>query len=122
MPDERAEIADAAYARLTADAAVVPALFWLEVRNALVINEGRGRLDAAKTNQALRLLKALPITTDADMDEDALLRIARTHRLTVYDATYLEIALRRSLALATLDATLAKAARAEAVHLIAPGG
>ncbi|MGC1779413.1 MAG: hypothetical protein WBB34_15860 [Xanthobacteraceae bacterium] len=52
------------------------------------------------------------------MDEEALTQIARRHRLTVYDACYLELVLRKGLALATLDAALAVAARAETVQLI----
>ena len=121
MPDERDAVALAAYARLSADTAIVPALFWFEVRNVLVINERRGRLDPAKTSHALRVLKPLPITSDSEINEDSLLRLAKSHRLTVYDAAYLEIAQRRGLALATLDVALAKAARAEAVPLLGSG-
>jgi predicted nucleic acid-binding protein len=45
--------------------------------------------------------------------------LARRHRLTVYDAAYLELALREGLALATLDTALAEAARAEGVSVLA---
>jgi predicted nucleic acid-binding protein len=121
MPDERDPIALAAYARIGHDTADVPALFWFELCNALVVNERRGRLDPAMTGEALRLLKRLPITVEADIGEDLLLRVVRTHRLTVYDAAYLEIALRRGLVLATLDDALARAARAEKVALMPAG-
>ncbi len=121
MPDERHPIADAAYRRIAHDPAVAPVLWWYELRNMLIVNERRGRLDAAKTACVLRLLRGLPVGIDADVEEEALLQLARRHRLTVYDAAYLELAVRRGHPLATLDAALSIAARAESVHLIGDG-
>jgi len=118
MPDEGHTVAEAAYERLAHDSAVVPSVWWYELRNVFIVNERRGRLDAAKTARALRLLRGLPVTIDAAADEQGLMQLARQHRLTVYDAAYLELALRRGLPLATLDALLGAAARAEAVPLI----
>jgi predicted nucleic acid-binding protein len=118
LPDERHPVADAAFTRIANDQATATGLFWFELRNMFIVNERRGRLDSAVTAQALRLLRTLPIAIDANAEEDVLMRLARTHRLTVYDAAYLELAHRRGLALATLDAALATAARAEAVPLI----
>jgi len=118
MPDERHPLADAAYASIASDPAITPVLWWFELRNLLLVNERRGRLDSAKTARALRLLRALPITIDSAEDEDTLMELARQHRLTVYDAAYLELALRRGFPLATLDTALASAARAEAVPLV----
>ena len=60
----------------------------------------------------------LPITIDVDCDERRLMTLARKHRLTAYDAAYLELALREGIALATLDAELERAARAEGVTLV----
>jgi predicted nucleic acid-binding protein len=121
MPDERHPIADAAYKRIALDPAVTPGLWWFELRNVLIANERRGRLDAAKTARVLRLLRGLPIVIDTDVGEEALMQLARRHRLTVYDAAYLELALRKGHPLATLDAELMIAARAEAVPLIGEG-
>jgi predicted nucleic acid-binding protein len=118
MPDEHHAVAQAAYARIARDSADIPVLWWYELRNVLIVNERRRRFDPSKTALALRLLRALPIAIDAEEDEDALMDIARRHRLAVYDATYLELALRRGLPLATLDTALAAAARAEAVELV----
>jgi predicted nucleic acid-binding protein len=119
-PDERHPVAAAAYKRIAEDSAVAPGLWWYELRNMLIVNERRGRLDSAKTARALRLLGGLPVTTDTAVEEEALMHLARRHHLTVYDAAYLELALRKGLALATLDAALATAARAETVPLIGP--
>jgi predicted nucleic acid-binding protein len=85
------------------------------------VNERRGRLDSAKTARALSLLRALPVATDAGEDEAVLMQLARRHRLSVYDASYLEFALRRGLPLATLDTALSDAARAEGVLLVGEG-
>jgi predicted nucleic acid-binding protein len=120
MPDERHAIADAAYQKITRgrDSAVVPSLWWYELRNVMIVNERRGRLDSAKTARALRLLRGLPVAIDTDVEEEALMQLARRHRLTVYDAAYVELALRAGHPLATLDAALSIAARAERVLLI----
>jgi len=118
LPDENHAGAEAAYTRLRSDYALVPTLWWFEVRNLFVMNERRGRLDAEKTDKALALLGSLPIQQDSEPEQGAVLRLARQHRLTVYDAAYLELALRENAALATLDAELARAASAENIALV----
>ena len=115
--DEDHPQADLALARLRLDEAFVPALWWFEVRNILVVNERRKRLTEADSGIFLRELARLPITLDRTPDESEVLRLARTHRLSVYDASYLELAQRHTVELATLDADLIEAARAEAVGL-----
>lgn len=95
----------------------MPALWWFEVRNALVVNERRWRLTEADTADFLRGLARLPIGIDRSPDEDGVLTLARRHRLTVYDAAYLEVARRESLPLACLDGALRNAAVASGVPL-----
>jgi predicted nucleic acid-binding protein len=66
-------------------------------------------------------LSLLPISLDPETDRqawDATLQLAHRHRLTLYDAAYLELAQRRGLPLATLDRDLRTAATAEGVHLL----
>ncbi len=104
--------------RIRADEARVPSLWWFEVRNVLLINERRGRISETDTAGFLRDLSRLGVTLDRSPDEAALLSLARRHRLTVYDASYLELARRDALPLATLDADLACAAQAEGVALV----
>jgi predicted nucleic acid-binding protein len=118
LPDEGHPSATAAYNRLRSDYAVVPSLWWFEIRNIFVMSERRGRLAAEKSDKALALLGSLPIQQDSAPDAAAVLRLARQHRLTVYDAAYLELAQREDVALATLDAELARAASNETVDLI----
>jgi predicted nucleic acid-binding protein len=89
-----------------------------ELRNVLLMGERRGRLKETQTAQFLRHVGNLPLEIDQAPNDDAALNIARTHRLSFYDAAYLELAQRRSLALATLDDALIRAARAESIALI----
>jgi predicted nucleic acid-binding protein len=104
--------------RMKDDHALVPTLWRFELRNALVANERRGRITEQQTARFLRNVERLAITIDNAPDENGVLTLARRHRLTVYDAAYLELALRSGLPLATLDAMLATAARSEGVPLL----
>lgn len=116
--DEDHPIADLALARIRSEEAVVPSLWWFEVRNILIVNERRKRLTKTETSGFLGDLSRLVIRVDRDPDGDGVLGLARAHRLSVYGAAYLELARREGLPLATLDAALVKAARAERVSLI----
>lgn len=118
LPDEADARAEAAYALLDDATALVPTLWWFETRNIFIVNERRGRIDREQTQHALGLLASLPIQLDHAADETALLTFARRHRLTVYDAAYLELAQRKRVPLATLDEDLSRAAQAEGVSLV----
>lgn len=119
IEDERTPPAMKVLAGLRAqDQARVPALWWFEVRNALVASERRGRSSETDTADFLRGLARLTIGIDRAPDETAILTLARRHRLTVYDAAYLELAQREGLPLASLDGALRKAASASGVALL----
>ncbi len=118
FPDEASSVADAALLAVSADEAVVPAVWWFEVRNLLLTGERVGRMHPAGTAEFLADLERLSIRIDRAPVSDAVLALAREHRLTVYDAAYLELALRADVPLATLDQQLAAAARAAAVPLL----
>ena len=113
--DEDHPLADRALQRLRTDEAIAPSLWWFEIRNILVVNERRKRLTEADSAAFLRDLSHLGISLDRTPDESEVLRLARMHRLSVYDAAYLELAQRTGCDLVTLDAALARAACAEAV-------
>jgi predicted nucleic acid-binding protein len=110
--------AELAFDRVRTEDAFVPGLWWYEVRNVLVIGERRGRLTEQETTRFLRDISGLRISLDRTPDEAAVMALARRHRLTVYDAAYLELAQREALPLATLDGELATAAQAEQVALV----
>lgn len=99
----------------------VPGLWKLEVANILETGVRRGRHDAAFRDSTLADLALLPISVDAETDRQAwgaTLRLSERHRLTLYDAAYLELALRRGLPLASLDAELRGAAQDQGVALL----
>ena len=94
--------------------AVAPSLWPLEVLNGLLMAERRRRVDPRRRQRLAGFLRALPIMLDTETADEAwtaTIRLAERHRLSVYDAAYLELAQRRKLPLATLDVDLAKAAR-----------
>ena len=116
--DEVNAVASEARERMHREAAAAPALWWFEVLNALIQGERRGRFTELGTARFLRDISRLVINVDRMPSEHAVLTLARRHRLTVYDAAYLELALREALPLATLDEALVAAARAEGVPLV----
>ena len=118
--DEDDRRAAAALTRIETDAALVPQLWHLEVRSALLAAERRGRIRADEIDDRLRFLQELPVRTDAEPNLGDAFALARTRRLSFYDALYLELARRRGAALATLDAALARAATAEGVPPVEP--
>jgi predicted nucleic acid-binding protein len=115
---ETSSTGELAFDRLRGSEAVAPILWWFEIRNALLASERRGRIAAAQTTAILASVGALPIRLDSTERGDPILALARMHRLTFYDAAYLELALRLSAPLATLDRALARAARAAALPLL----
>ncbi|GDY23229.1 twitching motility protein PilT [Verrucomicrobiota bacterium] len=101
----------------------VPTLWAYEVANALLSAERqkKARSNSAKAESFLHRLAALPIETDAESTRhahDKTIALARLHKLTAYDAAYLELALRRGVPLATADEALRKAAKAAGVPLV----
>jgi predicted nucleic acid-binding protein len=118
FPDERADAAAQVLEDLPRFGGVVPGLFWYEVRNVLVVNERRARIDPTDSARFLMRLRSLGLQRDDDHDEDTMMMIARSHALSAYDAAYLETATRRGDRLATLDRLLASAAVTEGVSVI----
>ena len=118
LQDEEDPRADTAFARIKSDEAVVPSLWWFEIRNILVVNERRKRITESDTGVFLRDLAGLRVRVDQEPEESVVLRLARTHGLSIYDASYLELAVREAIPLATLDAQLTAAAHAEGSELL----
>jgi predicted nucleic acid-binding protein len=108
-------------ALIVEDSAAVPGIWHLEVGNILLLAERRGTISAANRTAALQDLLRLPVDVDHDTATRAwrdTLTLAERYRLTLYDATYLELSLRRGLPLATFDAALRRAATAAGATLL----
>jgi predicted nucleic acid-binding protein len=118
--DERDEYSQLVRDGLAIEPAIVPELWHLEVANALVMGERRKRSTQAETVDWMSFLSDLPIAVDEETKTHAfadITHLARLHTLSVYDAAYLELAMRRSLPLATLVEDLRLAAKAVGVVL-----
>ncbi len=122
FPDEASDLAIAVQDHLPRVEAVwVPTHWRLEVCNSLWMAERRKRLDAAGVAQAAELFLKLPVATDPDTNDRAgreTLSLARQHGLSVYDAAYLELVLRRGASLASLDVPLRVVAKKLGVCLL----
>ena len=107
--------------RVAEEGAVVPQLWPLEALNVLLIAERRGRIDSTRRQRLVGFLRDLPISVDEDTTRQAWVGIAdlaQAHGLTMYDASYLELAVRLALPLATDDAALVAAAERAGVTLL----
>jgi predicted nucleic acid-binding protein len=123
FPDEQDPYAREVLRALQGTAAAVPTLWPLEAANILLVGERRGRISQADSATFVGLLEGLPIRIDDATSEHAMrasLSLAWAQNLSVYDAAYLELALRRGLPIATLDAKLRAAASALGLGLYAP--
>ncbi len=109
--------------RLQRSSAIVPALWLLEVRNVLLTNERRNHITQEASNEFLAILDRLNIRIHNDefgLNTADVLALARKHRLTIYDATYLDLARRQSFPLATRDKALLIAAPLADVPIFSP--
>ncbi len=117
LPDEAASAADQALDRLDQEAAMVPGMFWDEMRNLLLSAERRGRIDGDYANASMARLRRLPIRCPGEPDDRDVMALARNHGLTAYDASYLALAIREGCELVSLDRHLNEAAVVEGVPL-----
>jgi len=118
LPDETSGLADRLLTVAQTDGAVVPLLWWYEIRNILIVAERRKRIVAKDADAFLSSLTRMGIRAGELGDGKSVMRLARAHQLSVYDAAYLELAIRESLPLGTLDHGLAKAAEQENVTVL----
>ena len=119
--DEANQYADAVLDSLSEATALVPSIWPLEVINVLLVAERRMRISEADSVRFTTLLSQLPIVVEYERAEQImkdLLALARVKELSSYDASYLDLAMRKGLPLATLDKRLKEAATAVDVKLL----
>jgi predicted nucleic acid-binding protein len=119
--DEGGPEADALIENVAAQGAAVPGIWTLEIANGLVMGERRGRIKPAESAAFVAMIEELPVVADRSTGARALhetMSLAREHRLTAYDAAYLELAMRLGLPLATADRSLRAAAERAGVLLV----
>jgi predicted nucleic acid-binding protein len=121
LDDERDGRAVDVLARLSQEDAVSPAIWPLEVANGLRSAERRGRIDERELPAVRQLLAALPVAIEEVPLSRALadvLPLARSLAISAYDASYVDLAIRRGVPLATSDDLLARAATAAGAELL----
>jgi predicted nucleic acid-binding protein len=120
--DEATEATRALLDRFEDERAEVPSLWHLEMANALAMGERKGRITPARASEFIALIDGLPIVIDERTPNFALssvLELSRREQLSAYDASYLELAMRRGIPLATKGNDLARAANRVGVTLLA---
>jgi predicted nucleic acid-binding protein len=100
--------------------AVAPRLIAYELRNSVLMGVRRGRITSKAAREFLQSLRDLRIRLTDPVSYDDVFDLAERHALTVYDAAYLDLALREGLPLASLDAALLRAAAASGVAAFKP--
>ena len=121
FPDEQTGYTNGVLATLSdLVAAVAPRLFAYEVRNTILMGVRRGRIQRSEAGTFLASLHKLPIRFADPESYDRVFELAETHRLTFYDAAYLDLALRGSLPIASLDRALVQAAAQSGVSVFQP--
>jgi predicted nucleic acid-binding protein len=121
FPDERTEYTNAVLRVISAPLeAIAPRLWAYEVRNSVLMGLRRTRITHADALEFLKSIEALPIRLTDPVSFDKLFHLADRLRLTVYDAAYLDVAIRERLPLASLDNALCAAAISSGVTLFQP--
>jgi len=122
--DETSPYAEAVIEALKSTSASVPLVWSLEIENALLAAVRRRRIQEADAFRFLTVLDNLPLETDLEVAREALgqriLGLGLTHGLSAYDASYLELAMRRGLPIATQDERLKHAADAAGIDILQP--
>jgi len=119
--DETNEYADAVLDKLSETTAIVPSIWPLEVVNVLLVAERRKRLKQADSVRFITLLSQLPIVVEHEWPEKMMtdiLALGRAKNLSSYDASYLDLAMRKDCPIATLDKRLMDAARDISVEIV----
>jgi predicted nucleic acid-binding protein len=116
MPDEKG--IDLTLLQDRGDILIAPWLLWVELRNLVLMSIRRNRLSRGTATRVLTNADALGVRLDAEPHSLVLMDLAEQHRLTAYDALYLELALRTSASLLSADKALCKAAQSESVTVL----
>lgn len=114
------EHTDSVFSLIKENTALIPSLWFYEVANVLAIGKRRGRLSQKDLTRAITLLKAIPTVVEPDCDRRSfeILELAESQTLTIYETTYLDLAMRMDVPLATLDNALIQASQALGIKVL----
>jgi predicted nucleic acid-binding protein len=120
FPDEVSDYADSVLLAVENQTIVVPAIWPVEITNALLVGQRRKRITQSDVRRFVELFKGLDVTVETQSVADSVSNIfplAQNYRLSAYDAAYLDVAVRHEITLATLDADLQRAAKAIGISI-----
>jgi predicted nucleic acid-binding protein len=120
FPDEASEYADAVLVALEGRTVIVPAIWALEITNAVLVGERRKRVKRPDVRRFVELLGGLTIVEHSQEVADTvinMLPLAREYGLSAYDAAYLDVAARQGAPLATVDGALRQAGRSAGIEI-----
>lgn len=112
FPDEASDYADSVLLALEKQTVIVPAIWAVEITNALLVGERRKRIRQPEVRRFVDLMNGLSVVEDGQPFADTVsnvLPLAREYNLSAYAAAYLDVAVRHEIPLATLDGALQKA-------------
>jgi predicted nucleic acid-binding protein len=121
LPDEASARSAKLTRRIGEEGATAPGIWQLETANLFIMAERRKRITPAQRRLLAEAVDSLPVVLQSNLSHkqrDAVIEVAQLHHLTVYDAAYLELALRQNLPLATLDKALRSAAKSAGTALL----
>jgi predicted nucleic acid-binding protein len=121
FPDEASDYADGVLVALEGKTILVPAVWGLEIANAVLVGERKKRLSQPEIRRFTTLLENLSLIQDMQPVAEHVsnvLPLAREYSLSAYDAAYLELSMRHGAPLATLDVKLQKAAKRAGINLV----
>jgi predicted nucleic acid-binding protein len=120
FPDEASDYADSVLLAVENQTVIVPAIWAVEITNALLVGERRKRIRQPEVRRFIDLMNGLSVVEDGQPFADTVsnvLPLAREYDLSAYDAAYLDVAVRHEIPLATLDGALQKACTAAGINI-----
>ena len=118
FPDEGSDYSDSVLLAVENQTVIVPAIWAVEIANALLVGERRKRIRQPEVRRFTDLMNGLSVVEDGQPFADTvsnILPLAREYDLSAYDAAYLDVAVRHEIPLATLDGKLQKACTAAGI-------
>lgn len=112
MPDKQPAVADDFFYQLkSSDDLYIPHLTWYELCNVLAVSVQRKRITSEQATIIFQRIKLLPLKTETVIDQESIVNIAHTYKLSGYDAVYIDLAIKMQAGLASLDKQLIEVAK-----------
>lgn len=119
LPDENSDLADHFFSRIGSEfKAIIPAIWWYELNNVLLVSVRRKRLTNENAETVLKTFESFPIEMDKNFSFQtmkSIFELGKKHDLSVYDSAYMELCIRKKAGIVSLDEKLQKSALKEKI-------